>query len=133
MTNNAPGARYSSPKKRGFLIENTLEKSELITAVVLPVPVGGTHIYHKVRDRASYAFALVSVGAILQKDGTGRVALGGVAAKPWRIAAAEKLLPDGAKAVTSKLLAKARPTKENAFKITLVEQTLQAVLKEGRG
>ena len=114
-------------------IENTLEKSELITAVVLPAPVGGTHIYHKVRDRASYAFALVSVGAILQKDGTGRVALGGVAAKPWRIAAAEKLLPDGAKAVTSKLLAKARPTKENAFKITLVEQTLQAVLKEGRG
>jgi xanthine dehydrogenase YagS FAD-binding subunit len=43
----------------------------LITAVTLPKPAGGTHIYHKVRDRASYAFALVSVGAIVQRDGTG--------------------------------------------------------------
>lgn len=122
---------YKLPGKTPH-IENTLEKHELITAVVLPAPIGGTHIYHKVRDRSSYAFALVSVGVILQKNGTGRVALGGVAAKPWRLATAENLLPDGAKAVTKKLLANANPTKENAFKLTLVEHTLQAVLKEGR-
>ena len=122
---------YKLPGKTPHL-ENTLEKSELITSVVLPAPVGGTHIYHKVRDRASYAFALVSVAAILQKDGTGRVALGGVAAKPWRIAAAEKLLPSGAKTFTSKLLANARPTKENEFKILLAEHTVEAVLKERR-
>jgi len=113
-------------------IETTLEKNELITAVTLPKPPGGTHVYHKVRDRASYAFALVSVGLILQKDGTGRVALGGVAAKPWRIQAAEKFLPQGAKAVNTKLLEKATPTKENAFKIFLAEQTLEAALKQGR-
>jgi xanthine dehydrogenase YagS FAD-binding subunit len=57
--------------------------------VTLPAPLGGTHIYRKVRDRASYAFALVSVAAIVQRDGTGRVALGGVAHKPWRVEAAE--------------------------------------------
>ena len=70
-------------------VETVLTPGELITAVTLPKPVGGTHIYHKVRDRASYAFALVSVGAIVQRDGTGRVALGGVAHKPWRVEAAE--------------------------------------------
>ncbi len=57
--------------------------------MTLPKPVGGTHVYRKVRDRASYAFALVSVGAIVQRDGSGRVALGGVAHKPWRVEAAE--------------------------------------------
>ena len=76
---------------------------ELITAVTLPKPVGGTHIYRKVRDRASYAFALVSVGAIVQRDGTGRVALGGVAPKPWRVEAAEAEMPRGAKAVAGAL------------------------------
>ena len=70
-------------------IETTLQPGELITAVTLPKPVGGTQIYRKVRDRASYAFALVSVAAIVQRDGTGRVALGGVAHKPWRVEAAE--------------------------------------------
>src|SRR6195952_4737970 len=63
-------------------IETTLISGELITAVTLPKPIGGTQIYRKVRDRASYAFALVSVAAIVQRDGTGRVALGGVAHKP---------------------------------------------------
>lgn len=113
-------------------IENALEKNELITSVVLPAPIGGNHIYHKVRDRASYAFALVSVAAILQKDGTGRITIGGVAARPWRKESAEKLLPSGAKAVTAKLMANARPTKENAFKLTLIEHTIESVLKEGR-
>src|SRR6195952_5307334 len=63
-------------------IETALAPSELVTAVTLPKPVGGTHIYRKVRDRASYAFALVSVGAIVHRDGTGRVAVGGIAHKP---------------------------------------------------
>jgi xanthine dehydrogenase YagS FAD-binding subunit len=110
-----------------------LEQGELITAVTLPQPVGGTHIYRKVRDRASYAFALVSVGAIVQRDGTGRVALGGVAPKPWRVEAAEADLPRGAKAVTARLLAGARTTGENAFKLPLVERTIGAVIAEARG
>ena len=80
-------------------IENTLQRGELITAVTLPKPVGGKQLYHKVRDRSSYAFALVSVGLIVQPDGSGRVAVGGVAHKPWRVEAAEAELPRGAKAV----------------------------------
>ena len=114
-------------------IETALKPGELITAVTLPKPVGGTHIYHKVRDRASYAFALVSVGAIVQRDGTGRVALGGVAHRPWRLETAEAEMPRGSKAVTEKLLAGARPTHENAFKLPLVERTLAAALAEARG
>jgi xanthine dehydrogenase YagS FAD-binding subunit len=114
-------------------VETTLEPGELITAVTLPKPVGGTHLYHKVRDRASYAFALVSVGAIVQRDGTGRVAVGGVAHKPWRVETAEAEMPRGAKAVTAALLAGAKPTRENAFKLTLVERTLGAVLAQAKG
>jgi xanthine dehydrogenase YagS FAD-binding subunit len=113
--------------------ETVLAPGELITAVTLPKPVGGVHIYRKVRDRASYAFALISVGAIVQRDGTGRVALGGVAHKPWRIAAAEAELPRGAEAVTERLLSGAKPTRENAFKLPLAERTLAAVLNEARG
>ncbi len=114
-------------------IETVLETGELITAVVLPRPLGGRHIYRKVRDRASYAFALVSVGAVVLPDGTGRVAVGGVAHKPWRVEAAESEMPRGARAVASRLLAGARPTRDNAFKITLVERTLEAILVEARG
>jgi xanthine dehydrogenase YagS FAD-binding subunit len=113
-------------------IETVLAPGELITAVTLPKPAGGTQLYHKVRDRASYAFALVSVGAIVQHDRSGRVALGGVAHKPWRIAAAEAEMPRGAKAVAEHLLAGARPTPENAFKLPLVERTLAAMLSEAR-
>jgi xanthine dehydrogenase YagS FAD-binding subunit len=85
-----------------------------------------------VRDRSSYAFALVSVAAIIQPDGSGRVALGGVAHRPWRIEAAERNLRSGAKAVADQLLAGAKPTLENAFKITLVQRTLSAVLAEAK-
>jgi xanthine dehydrogenase YagS FAD-binding subunit len=113
-------------------VENALEPGELITAVTLPRPVGGIHVYRKVRDRASYAFALVSVAAIVQKDGSGRVALGGVAPKPWRNTDAEAELPHGAKAVTDKLLAGAQPTAENAFKLPLAERTLAAALMQAR-
>ncbi len=114
-------------------IEHVLERGELITAVVLPKPAGGKQIYRKVRDRASYAFALVSVGAVVQPDGTGHVALGGIAPKPWRDEAADKELANGAKAVAAKLLAGARPTEQNAFKLTLVERALSAVLVEAKG
>ena len=110
-----------------------LQPGELITAVMLPRPLGGTQVYRKVRDRASYAFALISIGAIVQRDGSGRVAFGGVAHKPWRVEAAEAGMPRGAKAVTEQLLAGARPTPENAFKLPLVERTLASVLAEARG
>ncbi|MFC6338110.1 xanthine dehydrogenase family protein subunit M [Pseudomonas sp. CCM 7891] len=113
-------------------IETTLAPNELITAVTLPAPLGGTHIYQKVRDRASYAFALISVGAVIQADGSGRVALGGVAHKPWRVEAAESAMPKGAKALTERLLAGATPTHENAFKLTLVERTLASVIAQAR-
>ena len=123
---------YRAPGKTPHL-ETALAPGELITAVTLPKPIGGTHIYHKVRDRASYAFALISVGAVVQRDGTGRVALGGVAYKPWRIEAAEAELPRGAKAVTAKLLAGAKTTHENAYKLPLVERTLAGVLAQAKG
>ena len=114
-------------------VETALTPGELITAVTLPKPVGGTQVYRKVRDRASYAFALVSVAAIVQRNGTGRVALGGVAHKPWRLEAAEASMPRGAKAVAAQLLASARPTNDNAFKLPLAERTLGAVLTEAKG
>ncbi|GGZ21378.1 FAD binding domain-containing protein [Asticcacaulis endophyticus] len=113
-------------------IETALQTGEFITAVTLPKPIGGSHVYHKIRDRASYAFALVSVAAVIQPDGTGRVALGGVAHKPWRVEKAETDLPKGAKAVMAKLMADATPTPENEFKITLVERTLSAALMDAR-
>jgi xanthine dehydrogenase YagS FAD-binding subunit len=122
---------YRAPGETPHL-ETTLAAGELITAVTLPRPIGGKHVYRKVRDRASYAFALISVGAIVQRDGTGRVALGGVAHKPWRSEAAEAQLSQGARVVAERLLANARTTHDNAFKLPLVERTLAAVLVEAR-
>jgi xanthine dehydrogenase YagS FAD-binding subunit len=113
-------------------IETTLEPGELITSVKLPKPIGGRHIYRKVRDRASYAFALISVAAIVQPDGSGRVALGGVAHRPWRVEAAEQKMPSGAKAVADQLLAGAKPTHDNEFKLPLVQRTLAAVLADAK-
>jgi xanthine dehydrogenase YagS FAD-binding subunit len=112
-------------------IDHSLESGELITAVTLPKPIGGTQVYHKVRDRASYAFALVSVAAVVQRDGTARVALGGVAHKPWRVESAER--ERGAKALAAGLLAGARTSHDNAFKVPLVERTLASVLTEVKG
>lgn len=110
--------------------DNTLQRGELITAVTLPKPLGGQHFYNKVRDRASYAYALVSVAAVIQPDGTGRVAVGGVAHKPWRVEAAETAMPQGARAVATRLMAGAKPTEDNAFKVPLVERTLAAVMHD---
>lgn len=110
--------------------DNTLARGELITAVTLPKPLGGQHFYNKVRDRASYAYALVSVAAVIRPDGTGRVAVGGVAHKPWRVEAAETAMPQGARAVATRLMAGAKPTEDNAFKVPLVERTLAAVMHD---
>ena len=112
--------------------DTVLRQGELITAVTLPKPLGGKHFYEKVRDRASYAYALVSVAAVIQPDGTGRVAFGGVAPKPWRVEAAEALLPRGAAAVTARAFQGATPTKDNAFKLPLATRALASVLAEAK-
>ena len=113
-------------------IETALGRDELITAVTLPRPPGGTQIYRKVRDRSSYAFALVSVAAIVQRDGTGCLALGGVAPKPWRDPAADAALREGAKAAATRLMAQAKPTHDNAFKVALAERTIASALLQAR-
>lgn len=112
--------------------ENELLPGELITAVILPPPIGGRHFYQKVRDRASYAFALVSVAAVLHDDGTGRVAFGGVAPKPWRVEEAERLLEQGPEAVVALAFADARPTQQNAFKIPLAARALASVMAQAK-
>jgi len=113
-------------------IETALEPGELIISVKLPKPLGGVHAYRKVRDRASYAFALVSVATVILPDGSGRVAVGGVAHKPWRVEAAEQQMAQGAKAVAERLLAGARTTEDNAFKVPLVHRTLAAAMLEAK-
>ena len=113
-------------------IETALEPGEIITAVTLPKPLGGRHIYHKVRDRRSYAFALVSIAAVLDADGKGRVAVGGIAPRPWRVAAADTALPD-VKAAAAALTRGATPTEDNRFKIALVERALAGVMAKAMG
>lgn len=112
--------------------DTVLQPGELITHVTLPRPLGGRHFYEKVRDRASYAFALVSVAAVIQPDGTGRVAFGGVAPKPWRMPEADALLPQGAAAVTARAFAGATPTKDNAFKLPLATRALASVIAQAK-
>lgn len=121
-------------------VETVLAPGELITAVELPaLPMAASSTYRKVRDRSSYAFALVSVAAALElaPDGTVqdvRLALGGIAAKPWRAFTAEAALRgrratvDGFRDAARAELAAARPLRDNAFKITLAERTITAVL-----
>jgi xanthine dehydrogenase YagS FAD-binding subunit len=122
-------------------IETVLEPGELITAIELPpLPFAARSTYRKVRDRASYAFALVSVAAALEaEDGRvkdARIALGGVAHKPWRAWKAEKALRNAPANMASFAsaadaeLAGARPLKDNAFKVQLARRTVVAVLSE---
>jgi xanthine dehydrogenase YagS FAD-binding subunit len=122
-------------------VETVLEPGELITAVQLPASDIAAHsTYRKVRDRSSYAFALVSVAAALELDGhtiaDARVALGGVAAKPWRAWRAEEALRGRPATECSFLeaaaaeLAEARPLAGNAFKVDLSRRTLVAVLRQ---
>jgi xanthine dehydrogenase YagS FAD-binding subunit len=86
----------------------------------------------KVRDRSSYAFALVSIGASCSPTAPAAWRVGGVAHKPWRVKPRSAELPRGAKAVAARLLAGARPTHDNEFKVTLVERALEAVLADAR-
>ena len=111
-------------------IENALKPGELITSVTLPTPLGGTHVYRKVRDRASYAFALVSVAAVFAKDGQARFAFGGIGARPWRTDAADAAAPSGAAAVAEAALTGARPTVRNAFKQQLTARTLASIYRQ---
>jgi len=122
-------------------IETVLKAGDLITAVELPAPHAAERsTYRKVRDRASYAFALVSVAAAIELDGGtvvgARLALGGVAPKPWRARRAEEALR-GQPATESTFLkaadaelADARPLAGNAFKVELARRTLAAVLQQ---
>ena len=110
-------------------VETALAPGEIVTAVTLPAPLGGRHVYRKVRDRASYAFALVSVAAVIRPDAQ-RFAFGGIAPRPWRVEAAESL--DGADAIAASVTHGARPTEQNAFKLTLLRRTLGAVLADAK-
>ncbi len=116
-------------------IETTLTPGEIITAVTLPAPVRGRHVYRKVRDRASYAFALVSVAAVIEADGSkvrsARLAFGGLAPKPWRVADAEEaLVREGVGAAGEAALRGARGYGANDFKIPLAKRTLAAAVAE---
>ena len=110
--------------------ETVLERGELITAVLLPPPPPGSQVYRKVRDRASYAFALVSVAAIVDGD-KARLAFGGLAPKPWRVEAADALR-DG-DAIADAVLENAVGHGANDFKIPLTRRTIKAVLRDTRG
>lgn len=119
-------------------VETVLQPGELVTGVTLPKPVVGTHVYRKVRDRASYAFALVSVAAVIQAKGgriaSARLAFGGLAHKPWRVPEAERALveggPDAVDAAADAVLLGARGFGSNDFKIPLTRRTLRAVVAD---
>jgi xanthine dehydrogenase YagS FAD-binding subunit len=126
-------------------LETQLQENELITAVEIPgLPLARRSAYRKVRDRASYAFALVSVAAALDVDENGyvrevRIALGGVAHKPWRASKAEAALKgqlanaENFRAAAEEELLDAIGLRDNAFKIELVKRTIVAVLNELKG
>lgn len=109
-------------------IETALEAGELITAVVLPAPVGGVHAYRKVRERASYAFANVTVALVAREGEIVRLAFGGLAMKPWRVEAAEGATD--ADSAADIALAGATPTEDNAYKLPLARRTLAATLAQ---
>ncbi|WP_437270388.1 FAD binding domain-containing protein [Stutzerimonas balearica] len=124
--------------------DNNLDERELITAVELPAQGYANHCaYLKLRDRASYAFALVSVAAALDLDGEqirgARIALGGVAHKPWRVIEAEQLLcgrraePAAFAEAAERLLQGAQPLAGNAFKIELARRAIVRALGEAAG
>jgi xanthine dehydrogenase YagS FAD-binding subunit len=124
-------------------IETTLKAGEIITAVTLPPPPPGVQVYRKVRDRASYAFALVSVAAVVEAAGgrirSARLAFCGLAHKPWRVPQAEERLAGSSAngntfgAVADAVLEGARGYGSNDFKIPLTRRTLRAVLAEATG
>ena len=130
---------YCLPKDTPH-IENVLEAGELITHVVLPAPIKGMHTYDKVRDRASYAFALVSCAAVIDADDNGklntvRLAFGGIGTKPWRNEEVEALLTDtdgNSDVITQAadlLLHDAKGNGQNDFKIPLTRRLLKQVIQ----
>ncbi|WP_430738409.1 FAD binding domain-containing protein [Psychrobacter sp. VH5] len=130
---------YCLPKDTPH-IENVLESGELITHVVLPAPIKGIHTYDKVRDRASYAFALVSCAAVIDADDNGnlttvRLAFGGIGTQPWRNEDVEELLTDTQgdddtiKQAADLLLKDAKGSGQNDFKIPLTRRLLKQVIK----
>ncbi|MAF76141.1 FAD binding domain-containing protein [Psychrobacter submarinus] len=130
---------YCLPKDTPH-IENVLESGELITHVVLPAPIKGIHTYDKVRDRASYAFALVSCAAVIDADDNGnlttvRLAFGGIGTQPWRNEEVEDLLTDTQgdddtiKQAADLLLKDAKGSGQNDFKIPLTRRLLKQVIK----
>ncbi|MBO0939118.1 xanthine dehydrogenase family protein subunit M [Fibrella sp. HMF5335] len=121
--------------------DNTLEPGEIVTSIDLPAKgFNQHHTYLKLRDRASYAFALVSVAVGLEMEGNSvtdaRIALGGVAHKPWRKPEAEQLLigreatPDNFRLVAENLLAGAKGYGHNTFKIDLAKRAIIRALGE---
>jgi xanthine dehydrogenase YagS FAD-binding subunit len=120
--------------------DTNLQPREFITAVSLPPAPPGVQLYRKVRDRASYAFALVSVAAIVDAQGGAirgaRLAFGGLAHRPWRVAAAEQALANtqaGASAfdaAADAVLQGARGRGHNDFKMALTRRVLAGVLAE---
>lgn len=124
-------------------IETVLAPGELIRSVVLPPPPPGRQLYRKVRDRASYAFALVSVAVIVSRQDdlmtAARVAFGGISYKPWRSAQAESVLIGAPVTLASfdaagrAALKDARGHGYNDFKIPLARRTLRAVLADATG
>jgi len=123
-------------------IETILKPGDVITAVVLPAPVASRQVYRKVRERASYAFALVSVAAVVRVSATiehASLAFGGLAPRPWRNAEVDALLTGKAPSETlfdeaaDILLADARGHGHNDFKIPLARRTLKAVLADATG
>jgi xanthine dehydrogenase YagS FAD-binding subunit len=123
--------------------DNVLERDEVITAVVLPQPAGGTQLYRKVRDRASYAFALVSIAAVVRiEDGriaSASVAFGGLAHKPWHDSRIDEALTGEVPSdalfdhAADLLLEDARVWGSNDFKVPMARRTLKAVLREATG
>lgn len=124
--------------------DNNLQHSDLITSIDLPKnSFAGNSYYLKVRDRASYAFALVSVAAALELSGGKikqvRLAMGGVAHKPWRAAEAEKLLTGKApteenfKAAADAAMKAAKPLEYNKFKVELGRRAIVLALKRATG
>ncbi|HEY0181558.1 MAG TPA: xanthine dehydrogenase family protein subunit M [Rhodopila sp.] len=121
-------------------IETSLRAGEMITAVTLPPPPPGVQIYRKVRDRASYAFALVSIAAVVDTSGgrirSARLAFGGLAHKPWRVPRAEQTLAGAAastatfEAASAAVLEGAHGHGGNDFKIPLARRTINAVLTQ---
>ncbi len=108
--------------------ETVLAQDELITSVTLPPPPPGRQIYRKIRDRASYAFALVSVAAVIDGSGRARMAFGGLAPKPWRVEAADQ--QTNPEAIADMVLQGAIGHGANDFKIPLTRRVIKAVLRE---